>query len=299
MPTEFKRGLDTPQLRRRTYKYTPGKGLTQDIDMRGITPAKVITEFNALVPLSSGATLTIEDGRASISASFGVDASGNVPNSNDLSLSQDRWEMPCESEEIEIWQNPAVQLAAAIYAGVTISDASNLPIISKWIAVLRGSSQQTTPVDSDEIFAADSILMPGWATFATSHPTSAATIKAYYALACTGSNHYRRTRWTLQHTTSAPAYWTRNIADVGVNCIYTPAQFLSEVNDSSLWRNPIPTRLYYKANQAGLAFPDLRGGYLWGWLKSASSESYSGGGRIDIQTSYALDQWSTLLYGTI
>jgi hypothetical protein len=119
-------------------------------------------------------------------------------------------------------------------------------------------------------------------------------VPGFYELQQRGATDYRRGNYVLKHTTNAPNRWTSNIADVGVDQIYTPAQLLSEVQDSGLWINPIPGRLAYKIANIPTQGPESE--YLWGWLKSGSTETTAANNRIEISTEYTLELWSIQYY---
>src|SRR5690606_6075756 len=107
---------------------------------------------------------------------------------------------------------------------------------------------------------------------------------------------YASYNYVLRHTTNVSNRWNVNIADINVNRLYTTAQLLSEAQNAGLWNYPLPPRLAYKIN--AIAVPTVQSGYLWSWLKSASSEASAANNRVNIVTEYALDQWSTDLYQT-
>lgn len=119
-------------------------------------------------------------------------------------------------------------------------------------------------------------------------------IPRFYSLQQRGSTEYRHGQYVLRHVTNAPSRWNSNIADFGVDQIYTPAQLLTEVQDSGLWIYPLPARLAYKIGH--IPIPTFQAGYQWGWLKGASTETTAANNRIEIATEYVLEQWSTDYY---
>lgn len=124
--------------------------------------------------------------------------------------------------------------------------------------------------------------------------TDAATVARFYALQRRGQTDYRRQQYVLRHTTNAPSGYAVNVADVGVDHIYTVAQLLTEVQNSNLWVVPLPNRLAFKISN--IPVPIAQPNYLWGWLKGASTETSAANNRIEIQTEYVLEQWSTDYY---
>jgi hypothetical protein len=121
-----------------------------------------------------------------------------------------------------------------------------------------------------------------------------AILKRFYSLQVRGSTEYRRAQYCLRHRTNAPNRWAANIADYGIDDIYTYAQLLAEVQNSGLWVFPLPSRLAYKIGR--IPVPTFQPNYLWGWLKSASTETAAPNNRIEITTEYVLEQWSTDYY---
>jgi hypothetical protein len=125
-----------------------------------------------------------------------------------------------------------------------------------------------------------------------------ATIQSFYLLNQKGSPNYRRQQYVLRHTTNVSNRSMVNYSDFNVDRIYTPAQLISELYASSGFvvplAYPLPPRLQTKLN----AIPALgpQSGYLWGWLKIASTESTAANNRIDITTLYTCELWSTDYY---
>lgn len=125
-------------------------------------------------------------------------------------------------------------------------------------------------------------------------PFANTIVETFYDLQCRGMTEYRRQQYVLRHKTNVPSRWTTNIADVAVDQIYTTAQLLTEVQDATLWIFPLPPRLVYKISQ--IPVPTAISGFIWGWLKSASTETTSAHNRVDITTEYALEQFTTNYY---
>lgn len=119
----------------------------------------------------------------------------------------------------------------------------------------------------------------------------AATVTRFVTLALSGQSEYRRAQYVLRHTTNVPNRWTVNIADFGIEQIYTTAQLLTEVQNAALWIFPLPYRMAYKISNIGV--PIARSNYLWGWLKGPSTETTAANNRIEINQEYCLEQWST------
>jgi len=108
-----------------------------------------------------------------------------------------------------------------------------------------------------------------------------------------GSDSYFHQQYVLRHTTNVSNRWGVNVADFGVNMIYSTADLLSETQNGSSWIYPLPGRLAYKLNLISSNHPAPPAFYFNGWLKSASSESTSGNNRVNIVTDYKFFTWST------
>lgn len=106
-----------------------------------------------------------------------------------------------------------------------------------------------------------------------------------------GQTSYFKTRPVVRHTTNVSNRYNYNVASDYVEHIYSPAEFLSEVQDVGLWLFPMPDMLW----NALLAnpIPDNREGFQWGYLKRPPTVSTAANNRIDVNTLYLLDQWST------
>ena len=177
---------------------------------------------------------------------------------------------------IDTWQIVGNDLSVDIYSNPKINGL----VSDEQMALIRDFlSQDAKPADA----------------FADPALTSlSAIVKRYYSLYQRGSTDYRRGQYVLRHTTNAPSRWGVNVSDIGVEKIYEPAELLSEAQSSALWFYPLPGRLGYKI--ANIPAPTARANHQWGWLKGPSTETTAANNRIDIQTEYTLELWSTDLY---
>jgi hypothetical protein len=124
-------------------------------------------------------------------------------------------------------------------------------------------------------------------------------VQLFYSLQVRGSTEYRHGQYVLRHKTNVPNRWNINIADIGIDTIYTTAQLLSETTDASLWIFPLPGRLQYKLGRIAsdaIASNPGAANYQWGWLKSASTETTAANNRVDISTEYTFELWTTGYY---
>lgn len=112
-------------------------------------------------------------------------------------------------------------------------------------------------------------------------------------------NSYASADYVLRHTTNVSNRWNSNVSDAYVLRVYSTAELLSEVQDSGLWVYPLPGRLAYKINALSsslIADYGSRTYQAWGWLKQPSTESTAANNRVDINTEYWFQRWSTDFY---
>lgn len=222
------------------------------------------------------------------------DSNGNISSPDSLAATQDRWEVADPTEPQDILTHP-------YFYDIILGAAEGLAWTSDCISIIRRhaeaakSSAEDATVTEQRCIDAFSDYLTG---IGRSLPANNDWLY-FYRLYANNQTHYQAATYALRHTTNAPAYWSRNVADANINRVYTNAQFLTEIGDATLWVKICPPRLAYKLTAAYSTFASdhySRTGYTIGWLKSPSAESDVGGGRIEIQTTYRLDQWPIALY---
>lgn len=317
MKAPILRGNSSSQLQTQTYTFEPVKGGTVRVYYKGHDVDKAIAKYNLEYSRCSSARLDIKLGIAELELIYSGGTAGALP-SNALALTQDRWELASESEPIDVWTGPVAYYALkamALCANVQDNTAALEQKIANDAAYLRGAANKNpaprafgvTGKESEGVFYEDSATgqMTGWNALRVSYPGSADDLVTLYGEAASGNTHIEHYRTILRHTTSAPWYWSANIADFNTLLIYTTEQLLSEATNYNLWNYPIQPRLAYKINAQfnstnGTKLPIARYGYKVGWLKGESTETGEGGNRIAIQTDYRWDQWSKTRYpGTV
>lgn len=112
-----------------------------------------------------------------------------------------------------------------------------------------------------------------------------------------GVTSYALGQYVLRHTTNVSNAYNSNVADLGVEFIYTTAQLISEITDPGFWLFPCPGRLEAKINAMEVQVDHAD--FTWGWRKLPSTETTAAGNRIDISTEYWLAGWSRLLYSPL
>jgi hypothetical protein len=130
---------------------------------------------------------------------------------------------------------------------------------------------------------------------ALSGPAIAAGGTILFDLLKLGTTHYPIGQYVIRHTTNVSDSYAVNVADTNVGKIYTTAQLVgsptAELTNPNNWVFPIPPRLVYKLQN--IPAPAAATGFTWGWRKLPSTEGTAANGRIDINTEYWLEQWST------
>jgi hypothetical protein len=111
-----------------------------------------------------------------------------------------------------------------------------------------------------------------------------------------GQGEYENPTYVLRHTSycSPTALYDSSIENV--ECIYTPAQLLTEVGSG--WTYNLPPRLYSKIAQIPVRYPPLTEAdyYVFGWLKRITREPQLSNFMISVETEYECNLWSNLRY---
>ena len=292
MPNPIYRGNTAPQLQKQVYSWNAQRGGQYAESWQGLDPALASAYYNGRIYTCQEAQMTVTNGVAELELKWGASGTGGGPGAaNSIEVTIDRWECPEPKIEKPVFNHPtflAYFSAALTFFGVTPTDDN----IAVYLAAWRAGAASGTDFRN---------FIPGsnWATFVAANPTAAGYLARGYQKVANDQTHYEDCVYSVRHTTECPNYWSLNRADQNVRCIYTPAQFMSEATDGTLWYFPLPGRLQFKLAAAVSTLTGVtpaRAYYLIGWKKSASGETSIHGGRIEINTTYVLDQWSTDLY---
>ena len=269
------RGDTSPQLQWQKREFDPQRGYVYYYDLKGLSQAAMILTQNQFSAQGIESSLTLEHDIAMLSA---VDST--------QTFTIDSWQVVSQDESFDGLSHP--NLLTALNGSLDV------------IAAMR---EHLDINDSLLVFEND----PAYVKWSSNNPGASAisAVSQFYLLQQRGSTEYRNPQYVLKHTTNAPANWQGNpgqtqgnVADVGVNTIYTPAQAFSEVTNPALWILPLPVRLQTKLGFVPVQVPQPADPvqYLWGFLKSPSTESTSANNRVEIITEYTLALWSTILY---
>lgn len=286
MPTPIDRGTDDPLLQQRTWHFDPQSGQTYSEEWRGMSVAKMQAKANGLILTAQRAKIVDRHGSAELMIEWGGSDGGMT---NTLAVTFDRWEVPDPTEQRDLFQHPEFLAVVDTFANDTNLRHDCIAIIRRYAEAAKsaGTSVQTI---SDMMTTLNDYLT----TVGGNLPWDAEPWLKFYRLYANNQTHYQDHTYALRHTTNAPAFWSYNVADSNINRILTHAQFLSEIGNVNLWNYPCPGRIAHKLTAAYADFVAShwdRTNFLCGWLKGPTSEATVGRGRIELQTTYKLDQW--------
>jgi hypothetical protein len=255
------KGSNFPQPQSFKYKFDPQRGYIGEYVYEGASQTAMLALQQDFVRASIECELEYIHDKAILTVS-------DSTNANPI----DSWQMPVDEASRDGFSHPNVTTVA--------TDAQ--------IALLR--AQLEIPANATVAFNSDPTLIPLIGT----------AVQNIYDLAFRGSPEYRKGYYVLRHATNVANTWQTNIADFGVDQIYSTAALLSEVSNNGLWVFPCPGRLQYKIANIPVEVPGSQDAfaeqYFWGWLKSISQEETEANNRIAIVTTYTLALWSTAYY---
>jgi hypothetical protein len=306
MTAPIQRGNVGPQLQKQTVTSEISRGSSYSEAWRGLSTTQMIDKWNSTILTAREGKISWGQGVAEMEITW-AGSPGGQGASNSLAVTTDRWETPEPRSEKPIVQHPAM-----LYLFELIATNSNMGFSDGTVAALIAQFQKGIENNYPALDMTDASggSITGWIKYQNFPGISVLTSDQLnyfirmYRLCLAGATHYQTSQYALRHTTLAPNYWSLNVADLNVNAIYTPAQFISEVSNGSLFYFPLPGRLNYKLSLAvasliariTASYGSIPANYQVGWLKSASSESTVAHGNIEIQTTYTLDLWSTDVY---
>lgn len=263
----FQRGFSTAFCQKQTGRWSPTTGWTFDQDFRGLSYANM----QALANVYSGAgieyELTLQDGKASMRT---IDTTGNI--------TIDTWEVKASQVTKTIFENPI------ILANVTAND----------LAVL-GYAAATDAKDLPTALANVNASDPG-TTYTMPNMSNAYTDWLWRQVFLNSVESYFADQYSLTHTTSASNRGYYNVADVDVNCIYTQAQFYSEIMNASSWIFPAPPEIIGALNTVFSHLPPPVAPFVQGALKGGATRVTAANNRVNVTTEYLIENWSNYLY---
>lgn len=264
----IKKGTPFPQGQTQRNKYDPSRGFTTFADYDGYSQEYLQNLYQSFVSQGIGCELELylDKGRLRVE-----DATQEY--------TIDSWEIVGNESSVDGLSHPTVFAIINAYQNGT--GAPNGTTSDVYGELRQNLANDAT---TDDAFTnGDQLLLP----------YSGTLVEFAYSLNQRGSTDFRQGAYVLRHTTNVSNRWQANVSDFGVDSIYTPAQLLTEVTDSGLWIFPLPGRLQYKI--AFIPSPAPQPDYLWGWLKSASTETTAANNRVNIQTEYTLALWANAI----
>lgn len=260
----IKRGSIYPYEQRVVFDYDPARGIIYDYDWDSAGQPEMQAIFNDYVAQGIACRMVFEKDKATLQAQDSTN-----------SVTLDTWQILGNVESPDGLSHP------------TLLQICNDDEIA---AIRAGINNLVSGESIDDGIAG--ILSSGTLNFLSAEDK--AIVSRFIGLQLRGSTEYRSPQYVLRHTTNAPSSNTPNIADVGVNQIYTTHDLLVETESSGLWLFPLPGFLSNKIGN--IPVPEFKSNYLWGWLKGPSTSTTAANNRIDISTEYILAQWSTDYY---
>jgi len=305
MGTPINRGDDNPQLQKQEFSFDFNSPARTSEHWKGINQSKMITQYNGTVFTTNRSSLTLSNSMAEATYEWSGPSSSSGTNSKYLTI--DRWEIPEPKVEKPLVSHPSMYNAFYILGGCSGGTGQTDIDIGSYMAKFQeGISGNQKPGYSTGVIPGwfQESNFPGW-TALTSSSLSYVALYIYrqYQKCLNGQTHYQDSTYSVRHTTTAPAYWSANVSDKNVNCIYSTILLLSELQNTDFWYYALPGRLAYKISASSSQIygrlpssVQSRAGFMWGWLKSPFGEATTGRNQIEIQGSYVLDQWPLDLY---
>ena len=300
MTAPILRGSGAPQLQTQKFSYDLTRGGSYSEAWKGANLDNMTAKWNGIIFTCRKAEMEFKNDVATATFDWSSDGHTGGPGAlNSRAVTQDRWECPEPRSEKDLLSHPS--LISIIESNLSPTDSQLFDILLLMRQYAEKAKNQASSQSSEKIFrdalddylAGQSLTSPPITLYASTNFLN------YWHLYANDQTHYQSSQYSLRHTTTAPNGWAVNVADFNANTIYSTNELLGEAEDPTLWNFILPRRLDYKLSAAAAAFSDVtpaRANYQVGWLKSASAESTIGNTRMEIQTGFVLDQWSTDIY---
>lgn len=102
------------------------------------------------------------------------------------------------------------------------------------------------------------------------------------------SDAFFQDEYSLRHTTNASNRGYYNVANINVNCIYTQAQFYSEITNGNYWIFPAPVEILGDLSSIFNSLGTAPANFINGALKGGSSRVTTANNRVNIITEYLI-----------
>ena len=262
------------------------KGMTTHFTVSCLSVQPLINYFNYIVTFgASGKFLgcdvgidgltSAEEKRLEVSVPGLVNNLGNILSE----LYFDSWELLSNETTDSIFSNPLIVGSAVGW--MTVNDKDVLSILTT-----NGGTLPTAVAAADIDFPAN----PSHTT-----PTDPRSLQLVIEI-LKGQSEYERPSKVLRHTSYCNPTALYNSSIAYEECIYTPAQLLTEV--TSGWTYNLPGRLASEiAAQPFQYAPTSEAPYYqWGWKKTIGREPVLSNFMIERSVEYCLGLWSSLRY---
>lgn len=306
MPTPIKRGTDEPLLQFWESSWTQSQGGRSVQEWKGINISKMSAKAANYAGAGWDGTLRFEHDIATLQLNI---SSSQIPGVGQVTNEiTDRWEVAVDQERPELYTNETflsiIRANDNNSAATTGNNLQSLQIIAAIKDALQGNG---TPEAAWGAFytrmgqpwkAADGTTDVTGTTLTSGINLIGAfpNLKNFFTDLAVGRTNFVHGKYSLRHTTIAPANYHQNVADFNVEKIYTIAQLLSEAQSGSLWVLPLPGYLAYKISNYPV--PEwMLPNYMFGALKLRSSASLAARGKVEISTEYLIDAVAIHTYG--
>jgi hypothetical protein len=281
MPSIHLRGDLAPKEQSRTYKWSPNSGGSVNQTFRNFDEDLMNQLAGQYEAAGVAYEVTVAHDVCTLTTQ---DSNGSGSGSGDSAV-VDSWQIVANNT------SPAIDFNPVVYSGIYSEVGSDTAVRDR-LNLLRDSARGNivkvgaTPYTTAEFRAY---------LIAQSDPYCARILD--YLIG--DVNSYASADYVLRHTTNVSNRWNSNVSDDYVLRVYSTAELLSEVQNAGLWIYPLPGRLAYKINALStslIADYGSRDYQAWGWLKQPSTESTAANNRVDINTEYWFQRWSTDFY---
>ena len=263
------RGTLVPLLQRSVIRFNPESGWSADSNFASFSAAQIQYLYSQYAAVGCEVELTQQGGRHELMVK---DTRGNI--------TIDRWECGADIEQPSVLQNPILGLSLNDIEVITrVLELGGLATFVDAVESLNAEPNKDRTFTDPLAGANKDLVLRTWRDMRK------------------GATQYETGKLVLVHTTNVSNRYAINLSETNEYCRYTHSQLLSEVLSTASWVFPLPGRLEYKLTSFyNRNLPVARDYYEWSWLKSISPERSASNQRVEIETRYKLDQWSTDRY---
>ena len=275
------------------------KGTTTHFTVQCLQLAPLVAYYNYIIQFgASGSFLGCDVGVDGVTGAETKSLEVSVPGlvnglTNILSeLYFDSWELLTNESTDSIFNNPLIVGSAGSGGWMTDNDK----VVLSYVATNGFTISQA--VDTANGAIKDGTLnapVSGGSGGQYIAPTDARSIQIYIEI-LKGQTEFGRPSKVLRHTSYCSAGALYNTGIGYEECIYTPAQLLSEVGSG--WTYNLPPRLYSEIAATPVQYAPVTEAayYTWGWKKAVGREPVLANFMVERSVEYALGLWSNLRY---